>query len=137
MQPHLIDYGQKKVWCLNFLPKVVLQPVIVDCANGVGAGKLKVLAERLPTVLAVELRNTGDGQLNHECGADYLQSHRQLPTQFLDVPDSARYAISNHSPGVSVYNFPRTAGPLPLSCTVSHWRSVRHPLKVPHCRPSL
>jgi phosphoacetylglucosamine mutase len=68
--------------------------VVVDCANGVGAAKLKALAERLSDAgLAVDLRNTGDGPLNDGCGADYLQVHRQIPASFPDVPETARFDV--------------------------------------------
>ncbi|EIE18707.1 intramolecular transferase [Coccomyxa subellipsoidea C-169] len=66
--------------------------LIVDCANGVGAAKLQVLADRLAPGLSAELRNTGAEGLNDCCGADFLQKERRLPAGFQDVPEGARCA---------------------------------------------
>ena len=75
-----------------------MQGLIVDCANGVGAAKLQVLADRLTPGMAAELRNTGsaDGSgLNDSCGADFIQKERWLPAGFHDVPDGARCTHRN------------------------------------------
>lgn len=63
--------------------------VLVDCANGVGSHALKQLTAALAKVpnggkaaadsLNLQLINTGEGQLNGECGADYVQKERSLP----------------------------------------------------------
>lgn len=53
-------------------------PLLVDCANGVGAIKLKELAEGLVGI-SVRLCNTGHGALNHLVGADYVQKEKALP----------------------------------------------------------
>ncbi|KAK9904678.1 hypothetical protein WJX75_000481 [Coccomyxa subellipsoidea] len=67
--------------------------LIVDCANGVGAGKLQVLADRLAPGMAAELRNTStEAGLNDACGADFLQKERRLPAGFQHVPAGARCA---------------------------------------------
>lgn len=56
------------------------QPVYVDCANGVGALKLKDMCQQLEALgLPMELRNAGDGRLNHLCGADYVQKELNFP----------------------------------------------------------
>jgi hypothetical protein len=69
------------------------QGLIVDCANGVGAGKLQVLADRLAPGMAAELRNTStEAGLNDACGADFLQKERRLPAGFQHVPAGARCA---------------------------------------------
>lgn len=59
--------------------------LLVDCANGVGALALTELATELSArgcSLKLELFNTGDGELNGGCGADYVQKARQLPRGF-------------------------------------------------------
>ena len=61
-------------------PQVALQLMHVDCANGVGATLLASASERLAkSGLTLVLYNTGDGQLNHGCGADFVQKERVAP----------------------------------------------------------
>lgn len=71
----------------------VLQPLYVDCANGVGAQKLETLQRQVPS-LRLELCNTGDGILNGGCGADAVQKGREgkpcLPLGFESVPLEGR-----------------------------------------------
>ncbi len=56
------------------------EPMYVDCANGVGAIKLLQMSPKLAELgLKLELRNKGDGRLNHLCGADYVQKEQVLP----------------------------------------------------------
>ncbi|GLC40833.1 hypothetical protein PLESTB_000017600 [Pleodorina starrii] len=67
----------------------------VDCANGVGAEQIQRLVPALQRLgVELRLRNTGDpargGQLNHRCGADFVQKDRLPPTDFDDVPAGAR-----------------------------------------------
>lgn len=79
--------------CSSNLVGFPAQGLIVDCANGVGAGKLQVLADRLAPGMAAELRNTStEAGLNDACGADFLQKERRLPAGFQDVPAGARCA---------------------------------------------
>ncbi|KXZ56114.1 hypothetical protein GPECTOR_2g997 [Gonium pectorale] len=67
------------------------QTVYVDCANGVGAVQLQPLVPALAGVgVELRLRNTGGGQLNHQCGADFVQKDRKPPSDFEDVPAGAR-----------------------------------------------
>ena len=73
----------------------LLQVLTVDCANGVGAEKLKALAERLSGSLDVCLRSTGDGGLNDGCGADYVQKERRFPAGMEDCQDGARSATAS------------------------------------------
>ena len=65
----------------------------MDCANGVGASKLKALQRYLPE-LRMDLRNGGSGPLNGDCGADFVQKGNKgapcLPTGFQDVSSSSR-----------------------------------------------
>ncbi|KAK6059601.1 phosphoglucomutase/phosphomannomutase, alpha/beta/alpha domain II, partial [Cooperia oncophora] len=59
--------------------------LILDCANGVGAEKMRMLCRFLPEdSLNIEFRNE-DGELNHECGADYVKIGQVLPAGFDDV----------------------------------------------------
>lgn len=54
--------------------------VCVDCANGVGSyamGKVVGLFDKIVTVNRV-----GDGELNFECGADFVQKKRVVPTVY-------------------------------------------------------
>jgi hypothetical protein len=56
------------------------QPLHVDCANGVGALKLQQLAPQLQQLgLQLQLYNAGQGRLNHDCGADYVQKEQSFP----------------------------------------------------------
>uniref|UniRef100_A0A8C3WGU5 Phosphoacetylglucosamine mutase n=1 Tax=Catagonus wagneri TaxID=51154 RepID=A0A8C3WGU5_9CETA len=52
----------------------------VDCANGIGALKLREMKQYLPQGLSVQLFNDGtSGKLNHFCGADFVKSHQKPP----------------------------------------------------------
>uniref|UniRef100_A0A2C9F380 Phosphoacetylglucosamine mutase n=1 Tax=Sus scrofa TaxID=9823 RepID=A0A2C9F380_PIG len=51
----------------------------VDCANGIGALKLKEMKHYLPQGLSVQLFNDGTKKLNHFCGADFVKSHQKPP----------------------------------------------------------
>lgn len=70
-----------------------MQPLYVDCANGVGSEKLAELQRHVPS-LRIELRNTGGGELNGGCGADAVQKGPgggpALPAGFESVPPEAR-----------------------------------------------
>lgn len=66
----------------------LVSQVLVDCANGVGSNALKQLTDALGKVpggkaaaegLDMQLLNTGEGQLNDGCGADFVQKDRALP----------------------------------------------------------
>lgn len=59
------------------------QVVHVDCANGVGGLKLQQLQRRLASGgLQMRLHATGDGELNGDCGADFVQKERGVPAGF-------------------------------------------------------
>lgn len=63
-------------------PSGARKPTIlhVDCANGVGALKLQVIRKQLSAMgLSMQLYNTGDGKLNHKCGADYVEKSLTFP----------------------------------------------------------
>ncbi|XP_003801353.1 phosphoacetylglucosamine mutase [Otolemur garnettii] len=62
----------------------------VDCANGVGALKLRELEPHLAQALSLQLVNDGTkGKLNHLCGADFVKSHQQ-PPQGMEMKSSER-----------------------------------------------
>ncbi|KAI8968495.1 hypothetical protein BDF20DRAFT_896702 [Mycotypha africana] len=60
-----------------------LSTLIVDCANGVGAPKLRELSKHIPSdVLSVHIVNDDigtKGQLNKNCGADYVKTQQRAP----------------------------------------------------------
>lgn len=51
----------------------------LDCANGVGAQHFVAMAAALGDALQVTLVHTGDGQLNHRCGADFVKVQQCAP----------------------------------------------------------
>jgi len=61
-------------------------PVTVDCANGVGAPKLKELMKYLPKdVLDIKIVNDKIEQadiLNEKCGADFVKTQQRAPPDF-------------------------------------------------------
>ncbi|KAI8365317.1 uncharacterized protein BYT42DRAFT_589518 [Radiomyces spectabilis] len=63
--------------------KARLSPLHVDCANGVGAPKLRELLEYMPEdVLSVKIVNEDintKGQLNKNCGADFVKTQQRAP----------------------------------------------------------
>ena len=70
-------------------------PLTVDCANGVGAPKLKALHEVLGGDAGLKLRVIGDdvstpGALNRGCGADHVKTGQHPPTGVKLTP-GARY----------------------------------------------
>jgi phosphoacetylglucosamine mutase len=63
--------------------KAPLSTLTVDCANGVGAPKLRKLLERINSD-ALDIKITKDdnstpGALNSQCGADYVKSNQKAP----------------------------------------------------------
>jgi len=54
-----------------------------DGANGVGAQKMEEMVKRLNGLLKVKQFNSGEGQLNHNCGADFVKVQQKHP---LGVP---------------------------------------------------
>ncbi|KAI8875261.1 Phosphoacetylglucosamine mutase [Backusella circina FSU 941] len=60
-----------------------LSTLHVDCANGVGAPKLRELIQHISSdVLSVDVVNdniTSLGQLNKNCGADYVKTNQRAP----------------------------------------------------------
>jgi phosphoacetylglucosamine mutase len=61
-------------------PKI--DPLIVDCANGVGTQAAETLRKHLGNTLPLIFENTSTNDpetLNHACGADYVKTVQQLP----------------------------------------------------------
>ena len=59
-----------------------LQPLFVDCANGVGALGLAKLSKYLASSLPLKPLNDAidtPGALNSQCGADYVKTRQALP----------------------------------------------------------
>ena len=77
----------------------------VDCANGIGAAQLLSASSRLRGAgLNLVLHNTGDGRLNHGCGADFVQKERVAPSGFEGVGVGARSVeMLRHRRGVNWY----------------------------------
>ncbi|KAL8828119.1 MAG: hypothetical protein Q9170_006738 [Blastenia crenularia] len=60
--------------------------VIVDCANGIGGPKLRELVKNMsaPSDGGLDIRIVNDnviepGQLNHQCGADFVKTNQRAP----------------------------------------------------------
>lgn len=59
-----------------------MSPLLIDCANGVGALAAEKLKTYLGDTLPLILENTGittPGALNNSCGADYVKTTQRLP----------------------------------------------------------
>lgn len=74
-------------------------PLVLDCANGVGANKAVILAEKFKAFLAFTLRNTGStpetaALLNEHVGAEHAQKEKQPPTNFHSVNDANQRCAS-------------------------------------------
>ncbi|GAO47335.1 hypothetical protein G7K_1543-t1 [Saitoella complicata NRRL Y-17804] len=63
--------------------KTRLSPVFVDCANGVGAPKLRELSRVVgKDILDVQIVNSdieNPSKLNSQCGADFVKTNQKLP----------------------------------------------------------
>eukprot|EP01121_Diplochlamys_sp_Union-15-3_P016169 TRINITY_DN5453_c0_g1_i2.p1 TRINITY_DN5453_c0_g1~~TRINITY_DN5453_c0_g1_i2.p1 ORF type:complete len:555 (+),score=112.81 TRINITY_DN5453_c0_g1_i2:34-1665(+) len=55
------------------------QPIVIDCANGIGAIAAKEFSKILKDDLAIEIRNDARTNLNHLVGADFVKSRQQIP----------------------------------------------------------
>lgn len=63
----------------------------VDCANGVGALKLKDMYQDLLQLgLRLVLYNTGEGELNYQCGADYVEKEHKFPINMQAIAEGER-----------------------------------------------
>ena len=62
--------------------KPALPPLIVDCANGVGAEAVAKISPYLGDYLklvGVNIATATEGALNNACGADYVKTSQKLP----------------------------------------------------------
>ncbi|KAK3923377.1 Phosphoacetylglucosamine mutase [Frankliniella fusca] len=53
--------------------------IVADMANGVGGPMLKQMSEFIKDLLTIDFFNIGEGELNHESGADYVKVRQTLP----------------------------------------------------------
>ncbi|KAF7436768.1 Phosphoacetylglucosamine Mutase [Pleurotus ostreatus] len=63
-------------------------PLLIDCANGVGANAAKKLAEYLGDTFSLVLENTSitaPGALNNACGADFVKTTQKLPSSLSNI----------------------------------------------------
>ncbi|EPT03847.1 hypothetical protein FOMPIDRAFT_1141107 [Fomitopsis schrenkii] len=68
--------------------KPAIPPLVVDCANGVGAKVASELAQSLGDTLKLILANTATttpGALNNACGADFVKTQQKLPPSLSEV----------------------------------------------------
>lgn len=80
------------------------EPLLVDCANGVGAPALTSLLKHIPSSqLSIEPLRTSistPGALNSGCGADYVKTTQSLPSGF-----SSEKSVLDAGPGVRMCSF--------------------------------
>ena len=72
-------------------------PLIIDCANGVGAEAAETLATYLGDTLPLVLHNTSiatPGALNNACGADFVKTQQKLPPSLLPHLKAGQRACS-------------------------------------------
>ncbi|KAF5374876.1 hypothetical protein D9758_000328 [Tetrapyrgos nigripes] len=72
-------------------------PLLIDCANGVGAIAAKKLANYLGDSLPFTLENTAittEGALNNACGADFVKTSQKLPPSLSNVMKPGQRACS-------------------------------------------
>ncbi|KAJ8083874.1 hypothetical protein PM082_002640 [Marasmius tenuissimus] len=62
-------------------------PLVIDCANGVGAPAAEKLSKYLGDALPIVLENTSittEGALNNACGADFVKTSQKLPPSLVN-----------------------------------------------------
>ncbi|KAI0778263.1 phosphoacetylglucosamine mutase [Trametes elegans] len=77
--------------------KPTIPPLVVDCANGVGAIVGEKLAQHLGDTLPLILHNTAidkAGALNNACGADFVKTSQRLPPSLASVLKPGQRACS-------------------------------------------
>jgi len=77
--------------------KPSIPPLVVDCANGVGAKVAKELAEHLGDtlqIIPVNTSTTTPGALNNACGADFVKTQQTLPPSLTTVLRPGQRACS-------------------------------------------
>ncbi|KAG5518854.1 hypothetical protein PMAC_002385 [Pneumocystis sp. 'macacae'] len=84
-EPTELGYYNKLSKAYQYLMenKTCQMPLFVDCANGVGALKLKNLCrlinKKILNVKIVNKNTDNPGELNRECGADFVKLQNKLP----------------------------------------------------------
>lgn len=76
-------------------PKIT--PLVIDCANGVGAPIAAKLVEYLGESIPLILENTSittPGALNNACGADFVKTMQKLPPSLVEVLKPGQRACS-------------------------------------------
>lgn len=76
-------------------PKIT--PLVIDCANGVGAPIAAKLVEYLGESIPLILENTSIttlGALNNACGADFVKTMQKLPPSLVEVLKPGQRACS-------------------------------------------
>uniref|UniRef100_A0A8C6XDS6 Phosphoacetylglucosamine mutase n=1 Tax=Naja naja TaxID=35670 RepID=A0A8C6XDS6_NAJNA len=82
----------------------------IDCANGIGALKLKEMEPHLSESLAIHLANDGrEGKLNHMCGADFVKVHQKPPVGLQMNPGERCCSLDGDADRL-VYYYVDTAG---------------------------
>uniref|UniRef100_T1K323 phosphoacetylglucosamine mutase n=1 Tax=Tetranychus urticae TaxID=32264 RepID=T1K323_TETUR len=51
----------------------------IDCANGVGGIKMKLMKSLLEPYLTINIHNSGNGVVNHKCGSFYVETDMKEP----------------------------------------------------------
>ncbi|KAF5390183.1 hypothetical protein D9757_002983 [Collybiopsis confluens] len=77
--------------------KAAQPPLVIDCANGVGALAGATLSEYLNDTLEIILENastTTPGALNNACGADFVKVSQKLPPSLANVLRPGQRACS-------------------------------------------
>ncbi|XP_055688316.1 phosphoacetylglucosamine mutase isoform X1 [Lutzomyia longipalpis] len=64
--------------------------VYFDGANGVGARKMLQFLKRMDSGLDVVVFNSGEGKINHECGADYVKVQQKAPAGMPEIEANGR-----------------------------------------------
>lgn len=84
--------------------------LVIDCANGVGFETLKRLLanSNFTNILPIKTINTGEGVLNHSCGADFVKTTHRLPVNANQL--GKRYASLDGDADRVVYFYLDTSG---------------------------
>ncbi|KAF9535425.1 phosphoacetylglucosamine mutase [Crepidotus variabilis] len=73
------------------------EPIVIDCANGVGALAAEKISQHLGDSLPMILENTATttkGALNYQCGADFVKTGQKLPPSLADKLKPGQRACS-------------------------------------------
>ncbi|GMR44641.1 hypothetical protein PMAYCL1PPCAC_14836, partial [Pristionchus mayeri] len=86
----------------------------IDCANGIGAPKMRLLADLLgqPSPILILSIPRMSNQL--QCGADFVKIAREAPARFEDVPVNERCAVFDGDADRLVYFYKKEDGKIEL-----------------------